>query len=82
MSIIVGVSILLAGMGFTVLLLKLSAQRDRAELEALEARLRGIDMVKHAMAYLAPHGIGEHLGDARARIILEYALQSLLYNHD
>ena len=54
-------------------------QQGRIEKNVLEEKLIGIRLLNDAMAHLDFHGLGENLGDARARVILEYALESVLY---
>jgi hypothetical protein len=78
--IVFAVIVIVVLMYGTLLALKGAARREQAELDALEERLAGIELLNHAIAYLEEYGLGDNLEIARARWVLEYARESVIWD--
>jgi hypothetical protein len=78
--IVFAVIVIVVLMYGTLLALKNSAQREQAELAALGERLAGMELLNHAIAYLEEYGLGDNLAIARARWVLEYARESVIWD--
>ena len=50
-----------------------------AQLKVLNDKMLASLWLNNAIAHLEEHGTGEFLGDSRARTVLEYALQTILF---
>ena len=77
--IVFAVIVIVALLYGMMLMLKNSVWREQAALTELEERLAGMELLNHAIAYLEAHGLGDNLENARARWVLEYARESVIY---
>ena len=77
-------AILAVSLSFVGLVLAWDADRRKrtvqAQLKKLNDKMLASLYLNNAIAHLEEHGTGDNLGDSRARMVLEFALQTVLYS--